>query len=140
MTKTQTKKQVLADNSEYKTLINAVINRIGMDAVQDVNNHGINGGFSGFIYYSDTVKFFKTYKKDILKMAENMASELGEDMITMISNFNCLSSGDYRNRKPDYTPTEIGEAIFSGRGENATQIQNAMAWFAAEEVCRMFDR
>jgi len=135
-----TKKQVLADNSQYKTLINAVISRIGMDSINDVNNHGINGGFSGFIYYSETVAFFKRHKKDILAMAEDMAEQLGEDMLTMIGNFNCLSSGNWQNRNPDYTPTEIGEAIFSGRGEYADQIQNAMAWFAAEEVCRMFDR
>jgi hypothetical protein len=133
-------KQVIKDNSDFKTLINAVIDRIGLDSVEDVVNHGINGGFGGFIYYSDTVAFFKKYKKDILRMAENMASDLGEDMITMIQNFNCLSSGQYPKRKPDYTATEIGEAIWSGRGESATQIQNAMAWFAAEEVCRMFDR
>ena len=136
----QTLNQVIRDNADYKKLINAVIDNIGLDSVEDVVNHGINGGFSGFIYYSDTIAFFKKHKKDILKMAENMAADLGEDMLTMIGNFNCLSSGDYRNRKPDYTPTEIGQALFNGKGEAATQVQNAMAWFAAEEVCRMFDR
>lgn len=136
----KTKKEVLTENPQYKRLINAVISNIGMDAVEDVNRHGISGGFGGFIYYNDTCKFFKTYKKDILKMAEEMSQQLGEsDMLGMIQNFNCLSSGDYRNRKPNYTQTEIAQAIFSGRGERVTQIQNAMAWFAAEEVCRMFD-
>lgn len=45
----KTKKQVLIENSEYSTLINAVINRIGLDSVNDVNKHGISGGYSGFI-------------------------------------------------------------------------------------------
>lgn len=135
----KTKKQVLIENPEYKRLINAVISRISMEYVEDVNRHGINGGFSGFIYYSDTVAFFRQYRKDILKLAEDMASQLGEDMITMISNFNCLSSGSYPNRKPDYTTTEISQAIFTGRGDASTQVLNAMAWFAAEEVCRMFE-
>jgi len=51
----KTLKQVITDNSDYKTLINAVISRIGMDSVSDVVNHGIDGGFSGFIYYTETM-------------------------------------------------------------------------------------
>lgn len=135
----KTKTQVLKDNPEFKTLINAVINRIGIDSIEDVNNHGIDGGFSGFIYYTDTVNFYNRHKKDILKMAENMASELGEDLLSMIQSFNCLSSGQSPNRKPDYTQTEIAQALFSGKGEQVDIIKNAMAWFAAEEVCRMFE-
>ena len=43
------KKQVIANNPQYKTLINAVYSRIGKDSIEDVVNHGINGGFNGFI-------------------------------------------------------------------------------------------
>ena len=135
----KTKTQVLKEYPEQKTLINAVINRIGIESVRDVNNHGIDGGFGGFVYYSDTVKFYNRHKKAILAMAEEMAFSLGEDMLSMIQNFNCLSSGRYPNRKPDYSQNEIAQAIYSGRGDCVTQIKNAMAWFAAEEVCRMFE-
>ena len=135
-----TKKEVIENRPEYKTLINAVIRRVGMDSVQDINNHGVDGGFGGFIYYTDTVKFYNRYKKQILQMAEEMAADLGEgDMLSMIQNFNCLSSGRYPDRKPDYTQTEIAQALFSGKGECVDQIKNAMAWYAAEEVCRMFE-
>ena len=72
-------------------------------------------------------------------MAEEMAKESGEDLLSMIANFNCLSSGQYPNRKPDYTQNEIAQAIYAGRGEQVEIIKNAMAWFAAEEVCRMFN-
>ena len=132
-------KQVIADNSDYKTLINAVINRLGIDNVENVNGHGISGGYPGFTWYSDTVRFFNRHKKDILRMAEDMADQLGEDMLSMIQNFNCLSSGRYPNKKPHYTQTEIAQAIFSGKGDSVQQIKNALAWFAAEEVCRMFE-
>jgi hypothetical protein len=135
----KTKKEVIADHSDYKNLINAVVSRVGVDSIEDINNHGIDGGFGGFIYYDDTVKFFKTYKKDIMKLAEEMADSLGEDLLSMISNFNCLSSGDWKNRKPDFSENEIAMAIYSGKGEVVTTIQNAMALFAAEEVCRMFE-
>lgn len=134
----KTLNQVLRQ-TEYKTLVRSVLRNVGMDSIQDINSHGIDSGFSGFIYYSDTVNFYNRHKKDILKMAAEMARDLGEDMISMIQHFNCLSSGHYSDRKPDYTQTEIAEALYSGRGECATQIKNAMAWFAAETVCRMFE-
>jgi hypothetical protein len=127
----KTKKQALSETA-YPKLLNAVISRVGMESVEDINNHGIDGGFNGFIYYKDTVKFFNTHKKDILAMAKDMSESLGEDMLTMIQGFNCLG-------KKDYTVNEIGGAIYGGRGEQVDIIKNAMAWFAAEEVCRMFE-
>ena len=78
------KAQVLRDNSSYKTLINAVINNIGLDSVEDVNSHGINGGFSGFIYYSDTHKFAMRYRKLIVRMLQEMADDLGEEVVKMV--------------------------------------------------------
>ena len=51
MNSIKTKKEVLADNTDYKTLINAVVNRIGIEAIEYVNSHGISAGFGGFVYY-----------------------------------------------------------------------------------------
>ena len=76
-------------------IVNAVVRRIGRESIHDVVDHGIDGGFGGFIYYTDTVrrslasvKFYNTYKKIILNMAEDLASDMGEDMITMVQGFN----------------------------------------------------
>jgi hypothetical protein len=135
----ETKKQVIEENPDYKTLINAVLNRLGMESIEDVNNHGIDGGYGGFIYYDDTVAFFKRHRKIILRMAEEMAEGLGQDMLAMIQHFNCLCNTRERPPKPDYSQNEIARAIYQGKGDGVTQIQNAMAWFAAEEVCRMFE-
>ena len=126
----KTKTQVLKNHSEYKTLINAVISRVGLDSVEDVNNHGIDGGFGGFIYYADTNAFFRRHKKDIMRMAQALADDLREDLLSMIQNFKCLGK--------DFSQTEIAESLF-GNAENNCQIRNTMAWFAAEEVCRMFE-
>lgn len=135
----KTKTQVLKDYPEYKTLINAVINRIGMDSVQDVVNHGIDGGFNGFIYTKDTVSFWQRHRKDIMKLAQDMASGLGENIIEMIGGFNCLGYYDYKTNK--WTDREgqeaIGKTIYSEKTDD--QVGNALAWFAAEEVCRMFE-
>ena len=56
----KTLKEVLKNAEDYKKpIIKAVINDIGLDHVEDVNNHGIDSGFIGFTYYSETVKFYK---------------------------------------------------------------------------------
>ncbi len=130
-----TKKQVLTDNSEYKTLINAVISNIGVDSVQDVNNHGIDGGFNGFIYYSDTHKFAIQYRKQIVKLLEEQAEQLGEDVVSMVSHF-----GVFRNSPMDAEDKKDLYKYLGGGKPTQGAITNVMAWFAAEEVCRMFDR
>jgi hypothetical protein len=110
------------------------VRRIGIESVEDVNAHGIDGGFAGFIYTRDCVRFFLTHKASILKMAEHMARELsvGGDTLTLVQNFRCLGK--------DYSLDDIGEALFGkGATDAADQIRNAMAWFAAEEVCRIFE-
>lgn len=130
-----TKTQVLQENKEYKTLINAVIARIGMDSIEDVNNHGISGGFSGFIYYTETHQFAMRYRKLIVKLLEQQAGDLGEDVVSMVSHFGVFtySPMDADDKKDLY------KYLGGGRPQQGA-ITNVMAWFAAEEVCRMFDR
>lgn len=130
----KTKKEVLQERSDYKVLINAVITRIGMSSVEDVINHGIDGGFSGFIYYSDTHKFAIAYRKLIVQMLEEMASDLGEDVVKMVAGF-----GVFRNSPmDDQDKKDLYKYLSLGRPQQGA-ITNVMAWFAAEEVCRMFD-
>ena len=135
----KTKNEVLAERPDCKTLINAVINRIGMKSVEDVNNHGIDGGFHGFIYYTDTVRFYRRHRKDILRMAQEMASDIGEDMLQMIGGFNCLKY--YVHGAGKWTDHEgqeaVGKTVYGGKVDDV--VANALAWFAAEEVCRMFE-
>lgn len=131
----KSKKQVIADYPEMKVLINAVYNRIGKESIEDVNRHGINGGFSGFIYYSDTCAFYSRYRKMINKLVFEMAESLGEDAAQMVASFNCVND-DHETRH------DIGICIYGGNLRSLkddTHIPNALAWFAAEEVCRMFE-
>lgn len=127
-------KQVLQENSDYKTLINAVINRIGKDAVNDVNRHGINGGYSGFIYYTETHAFAMRYRKLIVKLLEQQADDLGEEVVSMVSNF-----GIFRHNPMDNEDRKDLYKYLGGGKCEQSAITNVMAWFAAEEVCRMFD-
>lgn len=130
----KSKAQVLRENSEYKTLINAVIRTIGLDSVLNVNSHGIDGGYHGFIYYSDTHAFAMRYRKIIVKLLEEHADMLGEEIVEMVSNF-----GVFRRQGIDNDDKrELYKYLGGGKPEQST-VTNLMAWFAAEEVCRMFE-
>jgi hypothetical protein len=130
----KTKKEVLKDNADRKTLINAVINNIGIDSVNDVINHGADSGFSGFIYYYDTHKFAMHHRKAICEWLEQSADDLGEDVISMVGNF-----GVFRNSPMDADDKkDLYKYLGGGKPEQGT-ITNVMAWFALEEVCRLFD-
>ena len=127
-------KKVIENNSEYKTLINAVVSRVGRDSIMDVVNHGIDGGFNGFIYYEETHKFAMRYRKLIVKLLEEQAADLGEEVVSMVSNFGCFRNDPMNN---EYRK-ELYKFLGGGKCEKS-YITNLMAWFAAEEVCRMFD-
>ena len=72
MSSNKTTKQVLAENPSYKTLINAVIRKLGGTYyLYDIRSHGISGGFPGFTYYSDTVKFASRYRSLLLDYWKN---------------------------------------------------------------------
>ena len=119
-------------------LINAVIEQLGHDDItddeligtlQDVVDHGAAGGFSGFTYYADTLEFFKENQRAIVELCHDYAEEFGDDVISLVSNFNCLN--DDRE-----TRDEIGRAIYGTPDDDDTAAPNALAWFALEEVAR----
>ena len=116
------------------TLKRSVIRQLGgRDSLEDVMNHGADSGFPGFIYYHDTCKFYARHKARINKLAEEVAESLGEDVIEMIKNFNCIKGGDY-------STSEIAKTMYGRRTEKEKndlyQIDNALTWFALEEVAR----
>jgi hypothetical protein len=126
------KAQVLREYSEYKTLINAVVNRIGLDSVEDVNCCGIDKGFNMFIYYTDTHSFSMRHRKQILLLIKNTAEQLGyKNMNDMVMGFNCVNNDD-----DDYQ--DLCKYV-AGSPCQPSIVTNALAWFAAEEVCRMFE-
>ena len=130
----KSKAQVLRENPGYKRLINAVIGNIGLESVEDVNSHGIDGGYGGFIYYADTHKFAMYYRKEIIDLLEETADSLGEDLVSMVGSFGVFrrSGMDSDDRRDLYI------YLGGGRPEQGT-ITNIMVWFAAEEVCRWFE-
>ena len=124
-----------------KKLINAVIENLGYDdandpeliqQLQDISNHGIDGGFGGFIYYSETTSFFNENRKLILELVQEISFECGQGMIEFVAGFNCL-------KDMEITLDEIGNVLFGVETDNRNEkmiIKNALSWFAGEEVAR----
>ena len=133
----QGQKSIAAVKREYpqhKRLISAVITQLGgTDSMQDICNHGIDGGFSGFIYYADTHKFAMRNRKAIVEMLEEMADQLGEDVVQMVNGF-----GVFRPNGMDADDKKDLYRYLGGAKVEQGAITNVMAWFAAEEVARMF--
>jgi hypothetical protein len=119
-------------------LVRAVVRQIGgwrsfCESAPDIANHGIDGGFSGFIYYSDTEPFARRNREAIAKLAEEQASEFGTNVFEMIQGFGCFRNGS----KP--SESEIGQALYAGKGtEEGVGVLNALAWYAGEEVARAY--
>lgn len=116
------------------SLIRATVRQAGgwesfCEMAQDVANHGADGGFHGFIYYSDTVPFAERNKAALLDACREMASDLGEPgAYSLIAGFNCLQSD----------ADTVADAVNDRRHEEHVQVMNALAWFALEEVSRAY--
>jgi len=98
--------------------------------------YGANIGISGFIYYSETISFYKKNRPAIASHIEQTAAEFGIDIFSMVQNF-----GVFRNsEKP--TPSEIGKALWdkSQTHPDLTSLYNVFAWYALEEVSRTWYR
>jgi hypothetical protein len=126
-------KDFIKKSSLDAPLIRAVILQFGsweyfQETAKDITQHGADSGFNGFIYYTDTVKFTRRHKVKILELASEMDSQIeGVGTIQFITGFNCLKG---------ITADEVAKAIYTGRGDDVTQVYNALAWFALEEVTR----
>lgn len=118
-----------------ESLVRAVIRQSGgydsfKEHAQDVCSHGANAGFSGFIYHNDTVPFAKRNKEAIVKMCEDMASDFGQSgVIEFIASFHCLKG---------ISQSEVADGLYNPRSGNKTEVFNAMAWYALEEVARRY--
>ena len=94
----------------------------------DVANHGAACGFSGWTYYTDTVKFAQVNRATIAQLVQDQSVEYGMGTLEMIQVFSCIGK--------DYSLDDIGKCLY-GRGDDTT-ILNGLAWFALEEVCRIY--
>ena len=109
----------------------AVINQLGgleifKQSFKDITRHGADGGFHGFIYYTETTAFFKQNRRAILAHLDAICFDLGEDRISVLKSWRCLNH---------LTSDEIARGLYEGgKSDEVTAVQNALAFFALEEV------
>ena len=121
-----------------KKLVNAVKKQLGENWKEDLQNvlrcsSGAAGGFSGFIYYSETTQFAKKYRKQIVELLEEQAEYFGySGPVEMVKKFNCLKGFDA-------TEKEVARSLYGRPTDDDTQILNALAWYALEEVARWWE-
>jgi hypothetical protein len=98
--------------------------------------HGADGGFPGFIYYSDTIRFFKQNCKDIINNIGHTAAETGTDIIKLVQSF-----GVFRYSTPPASG-EVGKALWDSAHihDDLTTLYNVFAWYALEEISRIWYR
>lgn len=87
---------------------------------------GAASGFTGFIYYSETVEFFRKNKTVIRNNIQELAIDLGETVISMVLGFNSV--------KGSFTEDEVGKALYGNYDSDLDGLYNNFAWYALEEV------
>lgn len=117
----------------YK-LIRAVVRQCGgwdefQRMAKDVSQYGaVSGVAPGFIYYVDTIAFYKRNRKEIMVLVNSVATECGTKTdIEFIAGFNGMGSDI----------GEIAEVYYNPRSKNEasqTEVYNALAWFVLETV------
>lgn len=112
-------------------LVRAVKNQIGL-SVNDFfdtlsNVHYASQGVTGFIYYSETVWFWRKNRKVITQAMKDCAESTGESLLQMVMNFKSIKDGGWDE-------SEVAMALYGKYNDDLTQIYNDFAWFALEEV------
>ena len=118
-----------------ESLVRAVVRQVGTwtdfkSIASDVASYGAQGGFSGFTWYEDTVKFTSKNLDAIMLICRQDAEEFGiSGVISFIKAFNGMQ---------DYSEDEIAEGIYDKHSDMRTTIFNVLAWYVLEEVARAY--
>jgi hypothetical protein len=131
--KRKTLKAFVEQTSNPK-LARAVVRQLGgwesaQESLPDIARHGVDGGFHGFIYHNDTVSFYRRNKDEILDVLWQMADDCGESVQRMMANWKCLKG---------LTEPQIRQSMHKLDSPYMTEVCNALAWFAAEEVAQWY--
>ena len=131
----KTLKSFIENSGISAKLIRAVIRQSGgwlafQEMAQDIYNHGIAGGFSGWIYYTETCAFYAKNQSLIVELVESQSDEYGyRSAQDMVNGFRSL----------DATLSEIAYTIYCKNRPHDIQVANALAWYAAESVASAYN-
>ena len=105
------------------------LNKDNASTLKDVANHGSDAGFNGFIYYSDTCKFFDDNKDLIMEQLLDDRVNIGYSSLTeMLSSFRCFKDVDTYDIEAFLINSD------DESNEEQTTLKNGLAWYALESV------
>lgn len=95
---------------------------------EDICNYGANTGIS-FIYYTDSVKFFRNHAPAIKSWLKCLSSDCydGESVGSMMSKWDLVSG---------YTVDEINQALYTGKGDAVDSVFDVACKAVVEEIAR----
>mgnify|MGYP003150730109 CR=1 FL=1 len=102
--------------NNYEKLYNAVKEHAPSLEAEDfkqISKHGIDAGFNGFIYYSDTIKFFDRNEELITDFLNQEADDLGVDGMFKLFNkdYQCYSIDEFKNWASWYIAETVAHEI-----------------------------
>jgi hypothetical protein len=115
----------------------------GIESLKDLSSrlvtsakHGADSGFPGFTYYSDTVRLFKSNRRDIIHNIEHTAAGTGMEIIKLVQSF-----GVFKYSTPP-TSGEVGKALWDSAHihNELTTLYNVFAWYTLEEISHIWYR
>jgi hypothetical protein len=128
----KTLSQVKKENPNMLKLINAVVKQLG-STEQLGHIRSADDGYPGFTYYSDTHEFTIKNRAAIVELLNETADMMGEDVVNMVKHFGVFKGEMDRDELQDLYKLLVG-----GKPEQGS-VTNVMAWFALEEVNRLFE-
>ena len=113
--------------STFDKLKAAVVAQLGGAAeakrqFPDIARYGISGGFGGFIYYVDTVKFYDKHKATIKQYLLEEAADFGCSVAELI------------RTKDKEEAEDIQKVLYGIKFDDDFLAKNTLAWYAAETV------
>ena len=102
-------KQEAIEENSFKSWFNNNL----LESAEDLAKHGAVNGFSGIIYYSDTVALYDKFSSEIWDKLYDQAEQLGDSIINMISNL----------KRANRIQTEY-------------EFKNILVWWYCEELAR----
>ena len=105
------------------------LDRDNASILKDIASYGADAGFSGFIYYNDTCKFFDNNKDLIMEQLLDDRVNIGYNSLTeMLSSFKCFKDVDTYDIEAFLINSE------DESNEEQTTLKNGLAWYALESV------
>jgi hypothetical protein len=126
--------ELVSKSSVPEGLIRAVVHQVGgweiFKMIAPTVTTTPTAQWAGFEYHTETTKFFTCHRDLIRQLAQHVATECGRSTISMVLSLHCLDQS--------FSEDEVGLALYGPKSKINTQIANALAWFALQQVAQAY--